>query len=119
MQVPFQILGRITSSIPARRLSAPNEHYVTASQTTSWIDSAPLPTSFENVVVDLLVAIYGGSGDRVGRVGDGGIDGVVKQDRLGLDHVYVQAKRWAGSVGGDEIRKFAGGLECSTPARVC
>jgi len=69
------------------------------------------PTSFENVVVDLLVAIYGGSGERVGRAGDGGIDGVVKQDRLGLDHVYVQAKRWAGSVGGDEIRKFAGGLE--------
>jgi restriction endonuclease Mrr len=62
------------------------------------------PGFFEQVVVDLLVAMgYGGSrhdaGRAVGRTGDGGIDGIIKEDRLGLDAVYVQAKRWEGTVG--------------------
>jgi restriction system protein len=57
---------------------------------------------------------YGGtqasSAQVVGRSGDGGIDGVIPEDRLGLDMVYVQAKKWENAVGPDEIRKFVGSL---------
>jgi len=57
---------------------------------------------------------YGGSvedaGQVVGRSGDGGIDGVIKQDRLGIDAIYVQAKRWRDAVGSPEIMKFSGAL---------
>ena len=57
---------------------------------------------------------YGGSrkdaGERVGQSGDGGIDGIIKEDRLGLDTIYIQAKRWQGSVGRPEIQKFVGAL---------
>jgi restriction system protein len=71
---------------------------------------------FEEVVVDLLVAMgYGGSrqdaGRAVGGSGDGGIDGIIKEDRLGLDGVYVQAKRWEASVGRPVVQAFAGSLE--------
>jgi restriction system protein len=74
------------------------------------------PKFFENLVVDLLVAMgYGGSrkdaGEAVGRSGDGGIDGIIKEDRLGLDVVYIQAKRWQGTVGRPEIQAFTGSLE--------
>ena len=72
---------------------------------------------FEHVVVRLLVKIgYGGSiedaGKAVGRSGDGGSDGIIKQDRLGLDNVYVQAKRYAAdrTVGAGEVRSIAGAL---------
>lgn len=73
------------------------------------------PHFFENLVVDLLVKMgYGGSlqdaGRAVGQSGDGGIDGIIKEDRLGLDIVYVQAKRWENVVGRPEIQKFAGAL---------
>ena len=66
------------------------------------------PEAFEKLVVDLLVAMgYGGSvedaGNVVGRSGDGGIDGVIKQDRLGIDAIYVQAKRWRDAVGSPEL----------------
>ncbi|MEB2315320.1 MAG: restriction endonuclease [Xanthomonadaceae bacterium] len=74
------------------------------------------PAFFEQVVVDLLVAMgYGGSrqdaGERIGKSGDGGIDGIIKEDRLGLDTIYVQAKRWQGSVGRPDIQKFVGALQ--------
>jgi len=74
------------------------------------------PEFFEQLVIDLLVAMgYGGSrldaGKAVGRAGDGGIDGIVKEDRLGLDVIYVQAKRWEAVVGRPEIQKFAGALQ--------
>lgn len=74
------------------------------------------PTFFETLVVDLLVKMgYGGSrrdaGERVGQSGDGGIDGIIKEDRLGLDTIYLQAKRWQGSVGRPEIQKFVGALQ--------
>ena len=74
------------------------------------------PTFFENLVVDLLVAMgYGGSradaGQALGRSGDEGIDGVIKEDKLGLDVIYLQAKRWTGTVGRPEIQKFAGALQ--------
>jgi restriction system protein len=74
------------------------------------------PAFFERLVIDLLVRMgYGGSfrdaGQAIGRSGDGGIDGIIKEDRLGLDVIYVQAKRWEGSVGRPEIQKFAGALQ--------
>ena len=72
------------------------------------------PAFFENLVIDLLVEMgYGGSredAEAVGRSGDGGIDGIINQDRLGLDVVYVQAKRWKNNVGAPEIAGFAGAL---------
>jgi restriction system protein len=73
------------------------------------------PAAFEKIVVDLLVAMgYGGSvedaGKVVGRSGDGGIDGIIKQDKLGLDFLYVQAKRWKDVVGSPEVMKFSGSL---------
>ena len=74
------------------------------------------PEFFERLVVDLLVAMgYGGSrldaGKAVGKSGDGGIDGVIKEDRLGLDTVCIQAKRWENVVGSDRVQAFAGSLE--------
>ena len=71
------------------------------------------PRFFENLVVDLLVAMgYGGSRQDVeqamGRAGDDGIDGIIKEDRLGLDIVYVQAKRWQSVVGRPVVQAFAG-----------
>lgn len=74
------------------------------------------PAFFEQLVIDLLVAMgYGGSrkeaGQAVGRSGDGGIDGIIKEDRLGLDIIYVQAKRWEATIGRPEIQKFAGALQ--------
>jgi restriction system protein len=73
------------------------------------------PEFFEQVVVELLVAMgYGGSrrdaGERIGKSGDGGIDGIIKEDKLGLDAIYLQAKRWQGTVGRPEIQKFVGAL---------
>jgi len=73
------------------------------------------PDFFEKLVVDLLVKMgYGGSikdaGEAIGRSGDGGIDGIIKEDKLGLDIVYIQAKRWDGVVGRPEIQKFVGAL---------
>lgn len=74
------------------------------------------PQFFERLVIDLLVKMgYGGSrreaGQAVGKSGDGGIDGIIKEDRLGLDIIYIQAKRWEGVVGRPEIQKFAGALQ--------
>ena len=74
------------------------------------------PDFFERLVVDLLVKMgYGGSrrdaGRAIGKSGDGGIDGIIKEDKLGLDIVYIQAKRWDNTVvGRPEIQKFVGAL---------
>ena len=76
------------------------------------------PAFFERLIVDLLVKMgYGGGraemGKALGRSGDGGLDGVIKEDELGLDVVYVQAKRWApeSPVPLREVRDFLGSLE--------
>lgn len=74
------------------------------------------PKFFEGLVVDLLVRMgYGGSkrdaGQAIGQSGDGGIDGIIKEDKLGLDAVYIQAKRWNGTVGRPVVQAFAGSLE--------
>lgn len=71
---------------------------------------------FEQLVVDLIVRMgYGGSrkeaGQAVGGSGDEGIDGIIKEDRLGLDIIYLQAKRWENTVGRPEVQKFAGALQ--------
>lgn len=73
------------------------------------------PTFFERIVVELLVKMgYGGTredaGQAVGKSGDGGIDGIIKEDRLGLDVIYLQAKRWEATVGRPELQAFAGAL---------
>lgn len=74
------------------------------------------PTFFERLVVELLVRMgYGGTrkdaGQAIGRSGDEGIDGIIKEDRLGLDTIYIQAKKWQQTVGRPEIQKFAGALQ--------
>jgi restriction system protein len=74
------------------------------------------PKFFERLVVDLLVRMgYGGSrvdaGQAIGQSGDGGIDGIIKEDRLGLDTVCIQAKRWQNPVGRPVVQAFAGSLE--------
>lgn len=73
------------------------------------------PSFFERIVVQLLVKMgYGGSiqdaGKAIGKSGDEGIDGIIKEDKLGLDVIYVQAKRWEGTVGRPELHKFVGAL---------
>jgi restriction system protein len=73
------------------------------------------PAFFEKLVVELLVKMgYGGTveeaGKSIGRTGDEGIDGIIKEDRLGLDIIYIQAKRWEGVVGRPELHKFVGAL---------
>jgi len=74
------------------------------------------PEFFETMVVELLVKMgYGGSqadaGRAIGRSGDEGIDGIIKEDRLGLDAIYIQAKRWENPVGRPEIHRFVGALQ--------
>lgn len=74
------------------------------------------PSLFEKIVVELLVEMgYGGSredaGKAVGKTGDEGIDGIIKEDRLGLDIIYIQAKKWENAVGRPEIQRFAGALQ--------
>ena len=69
------------------------------------------PAFFELLIIKLMIKMgYGGSreeaGKAVGRSGDGGIDGIINEDRLGLDAIYLQAKRWEGVVGRPEIMKF-------------
>lgn len=78
------------------------------------------PEFLEKVVIDLLIAMgYGGGDARMGRVtgrsGDGGIDGMIKEDALGLDEVYVQAKKYAdgNTVGDGALRNFAGAIDAA------
>ncbi len=106
-----------------QNLNTPEESLETAYQTirnalaTEILDKVKScsPIFFERLVVELLVAMgYGGTlqdaGKAVGKSGDGGIDGIIKEDRLGLDVIYLQAKRWEGNVSRPEIQKFAGAL---------
>ncbi|ACL16921.1 restriction endonuclease [Methanosphaerula palustris] len=77
---------------------------------------ASSPVFFEKMVIDLLLAMgYGGSrkdaGEAIGRSNDEGVDGIIKEDKLGLDVIYIQAKRWKNPVGRQEIQGFVGSLE--------
>ena len=74
------------------------------------------PEFLERVIIDLIVKMgYGGNrkdaGEAIGRTGDEGIDGIIKEDPLGLDIIYLQAKRYEGTVGRPDIQKFAGALQ--------
>lgn len=85
------------------------------------VKSAP-PAFFERLVVNVLVAMgYGGSrldaGQAIGRSGDGGIDGIINEDRLGLDVIYIQAKRWDGTVGRPDVQGFVGALHGQRAAK--
>jgi len=85
-----------------------------ASELLDKVKSSP-PAFFEFLVIDLLIRMgYGGSrkevGQVLGRSGDGGIDGLIKEDKLGLDTIYVQAKRWENQVTIHQVRDFAGSL---------
>lgn len=73
------------------------------------------PAFFETLVIDLITSMgYGGSrrdaGEAIGKSGDGGIDGIIKEDKLGLDIIYIQAKKWENTVPVKEVRDFAGAL---------
>lgn len=80
------------------------------------------PTFFENLVIKLLLKMGYGSfrkeaGEVTGRTGDGGIDGIIKEDKLGLDLIYIQAKRYDSPVSISEVRAFAGALSMKNSAR--
>ena len=121
---PAPVTGQPTAPAPIENKATPEESIETAYQSLRGQLSQELlskvlecePAFFEQLVVELLVKMgYGGSradaGQRVGASGDGGIDGIIKEDRLGLDTIYIQAKRWQGSVGRPEIQKFVGALQ--------
>jgi restriction system protein len=81
------------------------------------------PAFFERIVIELLVKMgYGGSrvdaGKAIGKSGDGGIDGIIKEDKLGLDVVYIQAKRWDNNpVGRPDVMQFAGALQAQKASK--
>ncbi len=75
------------------------------------------PDQFERLMVRLLEKMGYGKGEVEGRPGDGGIDGIIHQDRLGLEKVYIQAKRWQSDVGEPEIRNFSGSLQAKGASR--
>jgi len=86
---------------------------LTPGETTDILDALVhlQPERFEQTVLDLLEAIGYGQGHHLGRTGDGGIDGIINLDPLGLDSIYVQAKRWTKPVGESEVRTFSGSLD--------
>lgn len=107
-----------TSGVPEEVIAGQYElqRKALAAQLLDAVKSAS-PQFFERLVVTLLVKMgYGGTlqdaGSAVGRSGDGGVDGVIKEDKLGLDTIYVQAKRWDDRpVGSPQIDQFAGALQ--------
>jgi restriction system protein len=114
---PSSVCDENESKTPAERLE---EAYMTlrenlASELISQLKSSS-PNFFEKVVIEVLVKMgYGGSrkdaGQAIGRSGDEGIDGIIKEDRLGLDIIYIQAKKWENTISRPEIQKFAGALQ--------
>ncbi len=118
---------QVTAALPLEETGATPEEQIDRSHTalTSALEADLLdrvrekpPEFFERLIVDLLVKMgYGGGrqemGKAVGRAGDAGIDGIIKEDALGLDAVYVQAKRYAAdnTVGRSEVQGFAGSLD--------
>lgn len=115
---PVAIAVEVPAGVPEEVIAAQYDlqRNALASQLLDAVKSAS-PQFFERLVVTLLVKMgYGGSlqdaGQAVGRSGDGGVDGEIKEDKLGLDTIYVQAKRWdATKVGSPQIDQFAGALQ--------
>lgn len=117
IEIPQQILHDEQTQTPEDRLASAYQRMRSELEVEllEQVKSSS-PAFFERLVVDLLVAMgYGGTrqdaGRAVGKSGDGGIDGIIKEDKLGLDLIYIQAKRWDGVVGRPEIQKFAGALQ--------
>lgn len=106
----------ISSKTPEEILEE-NHNIIKASLASELLDTIKTcsPAFFERLVVDLLTSMgYGrsiGESKVVGRSGDGGIDGIINEDKLGLESVYIQAKRWQNTVGDVEIRNFIGSLQ--------
>jgi restriction system protein len=122
--VTFHTATRKTEKAEAPVIESPGEMLEASYQTLKLELAEELLTTikgcslsfFEKLVVDLLVAMgYGGThkdaAQAIGRSGDEGIDGIIKEDKLGLDIVYVQAKRWEGPVSRPTVQAFAGSLE--------
>jgi len=105
----------VTQQTPNERIDSAMEEISSAiaQELLEKIAQAP-PAFFEELVLDLVHALgYGASEDdlqRVGHAGDGGIDGIISLDKLGFEKVYVQAKRWQGSVGRPDVQAFYGAL---------
>ena len=97
---------------PAERMDAIHQE-LNKALADELLDSvkAVSPLRFERLVVELLEAMAYGEGRQIGGSGDQGIDGVINQDPLGLEKVYIQAKRWQNAVGEPEIRNFLGSLD--------
>jgi len=116
VETPPDAMGSETEATPDEIIEAAHSRSVAAlaDEVLERVKSCP-PQFFERLVVQLLIRMgYGGSkaeaGRAVGKSGDGGIDGIINEDRLGLDAIYLQAKRWEGVVGRPEIMKFVGAL---------
>lgn len=117
-KVPFSLSSGIPQETPEERIE--RDFSLVESSLADDLLSAVLTISsqkFEQLIVDLLLAMgYGGGdpsmGERIGRSGDGGIDGVINEDALGLDAVYIQAKRYAvdSKVGRPALQAFVGSL---------
>ena len=116
--VPAANVAATSESTPEEQIDAANAvlHAALKAEVLQSVLSQS-PAFFERVIVDLLVAMgYGGSHERaalrLGKSGDGGVDGVIDEDRLGLDRIYVQAKRYAttSNVGRPEVQGFVGSL---------
>lgn len=115
--VPFDVAFTPATSTPQESMDSAYHHLRRAleAELLAAVKGASF-RFFERLVVELLVKMgYGGSlkdaGKAIGRSGDDGLDGIIKEDHLGLDAVYVQAKRWENTVGRPEIQAFAGSLE--------
>lgn len=112
-----EIVDNQSTETPEEILEASYQK-LSAALATELLDTvkSSTPQFFERLVVELLLAMgYGGTraeaGRAIGQSGDGGIDGIIDEDRLGLDSIYIQAKRWEGVVGRPEIQKFVGALQ--------
>lgn len=118
-----EVMSRLYGLEPASDQETPEEMLESAYQSLRTDLIAELlvrlkncsPQFFERLVVEVMLKMgYGGSrkeaGEAIGATGDEGIDGIINEDRLGLDVIYLQAKRWQGTVGRPEIQKFVGAL---------
>ena len=119
-----QALNQLATSNISETVATPEEQIEIASQEMNSALRDELltrilntdPTFFEKVIIDLMLAMgYGasGSGQHLGKTNDGGIDGIINEDPLGLDVVFLQAKRYApgNNIGVEKIREFAGSLD--------
>lgn len=116
---PVKLSGEATLELTTPLESIEQSHeMLTASLAALLLDHLKKvqPIRFERIIVDLMLTLgYGGArddaGEAVGKSGDGGIDGIIKQDRLGLDNIYLQAKRYSdNTIGTGEINSFIGAL---------